>query len=84
MMRDEDADAYDEMQLPTMQPDSGSLMTEAVMDMLAMFGPIREATVRYRADLIADDFSETAAEAMCIDFHRHVIAVFTAGVQKSR
>lgn len=40
--------------------------------------PIREATIGYRAQLIADGFSLESADSMAADFHRMVVTKVTS------
>lgn len=47
---------------------------EVMAQVLEQCGPIREAVMGYRTQLVSDGFSPAAAEDMASDLHRHLIA----------
>lgn len=55
-------------------------MRQAMMSLLENMGPVREATLGYKAALVADGFNEHIAERMAVDFHGYLTHVLRSQI----
>lgn len=60
----------------------GSELDEGLSGTADVLTQVREVIVGHRAALLAEDFSETAAEAMCVSVHNAMAELFFALVLK--
>lgn len=58
-----------------------SEFAKSLQDTYEIFNPLREAVVGYKAQYVAEGFSEGAAEAMAVQYHSIIIMKFAPGSQ---
>lgn len=56
-------------------------MADAMAELMDSVNTARETVDGYRATLLASSYSPTAAEAMAMDLHHHILEVIFAGVK---